>query len=319
MDVEIPVIISQAEIKAMLEMPAVLKIVEEAFAASGRGTVQMPPKMYLNFPKYNGDLRIMPTYMEELDIAGTKIVNVHPDNPQKGLPTVMANIFLNDPKTGALLAIMDGTFITNLRTGAAGGVAAKYLARKNSKIIGMVGAGAQAESQLLALHCGFKIESVKVFDQNQAKAKSFAEKLSKQLKLDVVAVATVQEAAIADIICTTTPSRQPIVMKEWIRPGTHINAIGSDAAGKEELDPGILKMAKIVVDNWAQASHSGEINVPFSKGLIKQADIYAELGEIVVGKKAGRISDDEITIFDSTGLAIQDISTAKYVYDKLAA
>jgi alanine dehydrogenase len=254
--------------------------------------------------------------MEGLDIAGTKIVSVHPDNSQKGLPTVMATIFLNDPKTGALIAIMDGTYITNLRTGAAGGIAAKYLARKNSKVIGLVGTGAQAETQLLALQCGFKIESVKVFDQNQAKAKSFAEKMSKQLGIDVIVASSVQDVAEADIVCTTTPSREPIVMKEWIKPGTHINAMGADAAGKEELDPGILKMAKIVVDSWAQASHSGDINIPFAKGLIKQSDIYAELGEIVVGKKPGRVNEEEITVFDSTGLAIQDISTAKYVYDK---
>jgi alanine dehydrogenase len=120
----------------------------------------------------------------------------------------------------------------------------------------------------------------------------------------------------ADIVCTVTPSRNPIVMKEWIKPGTHLNTIGADAPGKEELDPKILKSAKIVIDNWAQASHSGEINVPLSKGIISRDDIYAELGEIVVGKKSGRENDAEITIFDSTGLAIQDISCAKLAYDQ---
>jgi alanine dehydrogenase len=172
------------------------------------------------------------------------------------------------------------------------------------------------DQQLLALKYGFKIETIKVFDQNQTKAKELAARLARQWEIEVLPVASMQEAAAADIVCTTTPSREPIVKKEWIKPGTHINAIGADAAGKEELDPALLKAAKIVVDSWAQASHSGEINVPFSKGLIKQSDIYAELGEIVVGKKTGRTSNAEITIFDSTGLAIQDISVAKYVYDK---
>jgi alanine dehydrogenase len=325
--------ISHEKIKTLLDMPSVLNAVEAAFGSYARGKVQMPPKIYLDFKKYGGDLRIMPTYMEELGIAGTKIVNVHPQNQEKGLPTVMATIILNDPQTGALLAIMDGTYITNLRTGASGGIAAKYLARKNSKVIGLVGAGAQAETQLLALHSLFsarggvmtdgqgsvfsgKIEKVKVVGLNYEKTKQFAKRISEEMKLSVEAVSSIKEAVDADIICTTTPSYQPIVMKEWIKPGTHINAIGADAPGKEELDSEILKTAKIVIDNFAQASHSGEINVPLAKGIISKENIYAGLGEIIIGKKAGRESDDEITIFDSTGLAIQDISCAKLAYDK---
>jgi len=315
-NLQMPVLyLSQDEVKSFIDMPAVLKAVEAAFVAYAQGKTQMPAKLYLDFKKYSGDLRIMPAYLEDLDIAGTKIVNVHPQNPAKGLPTVMATIILNDPQTGALLAVMDGTYITNLRTGAAGGIAAKYLARKDSKIIGLVGAGAQAETQLLALQCLFKIEKVKVASLDFESSKRFAAKMSTAIKLPIEAVATIKEAVDADIVCTVTPSRSPIVAKKWIKPGTHINAIGADAAGKEELDPEILKSAKIVVDTWAQASHSGEINVPLAKGIIRQENIYAELGEVVAGKKAGREKAHEITVFDSTGLAIQDISVAKVVYD----
>jgi alanine dehydrogenase len=310
-------LISQEKIKSLLDMPAVIKAVEAAFFSYAQGKVQMPPKVYLDFKKYAGTLRIMPAYMEELEIAGTKIVNVHLKNQEKGLPTVMATIILNDPKTGALLAILDGTYITNLRTGAAGGVAAKYLARKNSKRVGLVGAGVQAETQLLALSFLFKIAAVKVFDSKREKAEQFAKRLSEKTKLPVEVAASIEEAVAADIVCTVTPSYQPIVRKEWIKPGTHINAIGADAPGKEELDPEILKTAKIVVDNFAQASHSGEINVPLAKGIIGQKNIYAELGEIIIGKKTDRESDNEITVFDSTGLAIQDISCARLVYDKV--
>jgi alanine dehydrogenase len=309
--------LSMAEIKALLDMPTTLTEVEAAFASLARGRAQMPPKVYLDFKKYNGDLRIMPTYLEEWDIAGTKIVNVHPGNASRGLPTVMATIILNDPKTGALLAVMDGTYITNMRTGAAGGIAAKYLARKDSKVVGLVGTGAQAEAQLLALHCLFKIEKVKAASLDYKMTGEFAKSMSKKTGLAIEAVKTIKEAVDADIVCTTTPSREPIVDRKWIKPGTHINAIGADAAGKEELDPAILQTAKIVIDNWAQASHSGEINVPLAKGLITKDNVYAELGEIIIGKKAGRENNEEITVFDSTGLAIQDICVAKYIFDRI--
>jgi hypothetical protein len=156
-----------------------------------------------------------------------------------------------------------------------------------------VGAGAQDETQLLVLQCLFsagggaafsgKIEKVKVASLDFESSKRFAAKMSAATKLPVEAVATIKEAVDADIVCTATPSRNPIVAKEWIKPGTHINAIGADAAGKEELDPEILKNAKIVIDNWAQASHSGEINVPLSKRIICRENVYAELGEIVAG------------------------------------
>jgi alanine dehydrogenase len=255
--------------------------------------------------------------VSKLGFGGVKIVNVHPKNPEKyKLPTVMATIILIEPETGKPVAIMDGTWITNMRTGAAGGIAAKYLARKNSKIVGMVGAGTQARTQLLALNEIFKIEEVRVCAKNLAECERFKEDV-KYLGLNILPKKNVEDAVKGcDILVTTTPVTQPIVKNEWISEGMHINAIGADAPGKEELEPEILKRAKIIVDDFEQAWHSGEINIPAAKGMISKADIYAELGDIIVGKKAGRESDEEITIFDSTGLAIQDLATATLVYKK---
>ena len=306
------------DVESLLDYSEVIKAVESAFREKGLGYVQMVPKPYLFFSEYNGDLRVMPAYMTRLAISGVKIVNVHPDNSEKyGLPTVMATIILVDPKTGKPMAVMDGTLITAWRTGAAGAVAAKYLARKDSKIMGIIGAGVQGRMQALFTSKVLDIEKIKIWDIRREKAEAYSKEMSEVLGMDVeVAEEPSNAVKDVDVLATCTPSRKPIVKAEWISSGMHINAIGADAPGKEELDPTVLKMAKIVIDDWEQSSHSGEINVPLSKGIISKENIYAELGEIVAGKKLGRVSDDEITIFDSTGLAIQDVATANLFYTK---
>lgn len=308
--------LNRTEVGSLLDMKGTLKVVEEAFRQHGMKKVQMPPKLYLHFKKHNGDLRIMPAFLEEQDITGVKIVNVHPDNPKLGLPTVMALVVLNSTETGAPIAIMDGTYLTDMRTGAAGGVAVKYIARKNSKTVGFVGTGNQARSQLLAINEVIDIEEIKVTSASEKQTLAFRNDMQKKVECDIIPKKSIKEVCDCDILITTTPSREPIVMNEWIADGTHINAIGADAAGKEELDPLILRRARIIVDDIPQASHSGEVNVPISKNLISVRDIIAELGEVIIGKKKARTNDADITIFDSTGLAIQDVATADMVYQK---
>jgi alanine dehydrogenase len=308
--------LDQSDVQSLLDMPSTLEAVENGFKQHGLNKVQMPSKSYLYFEKYNGDLRTMPVYMPEEDIAGVKIVNVHPDNPQKGLPTVMAIVLLNSTSTGAPLAVMDGSFLTDMRTGAAGGVASKYLARKDSHTVGMIGVGDQAHTQLLALSLVMDIHEVKMTCRNLSHCDRFEKDMSHMINCDFVKKDTIKDVCDCDILVTTTPVRAPIVKSKWIKEGTHINAIGADAKGKEELDPQLLLRATVVVDDVEQALHSGEINVPFSKGIITEKDICCELGEIVAGIYPGRQSDEEITIFDSTGLAVQDIATANMIYKK---
>ncbi|MCL7476326.1 MAG: alanine dehydrogenase [Methanosarcinales archaeon] len=306
--------LTKREVEELVNIYDVIPAVEVAFREHGLDRVQMPPKMYLNFKAHNGDLRAMPGYLEGPDIAGVKLVNVHPDNPARGLPTVMALMVLNSTETGAPLAVMDGTTLTDLRTGAAGGVAAKYLSRKDSKIVGMIGLGRQARTQLQALTAVRDIELVRIFDTSMNSMEAFKTDMELKTGIDIITCADTSQACNCDILVTTTPVTSPLVKAEWIKAGTHINAIGADAAGKEELDPMILKKAKVVVDAVAQASHSGEVNVPISKGIFSVEEIYAELGQVVSGKKPGRESDAEITVFDSTGLAIQDVVTADLIY-----
>jgi alanine dehydrogenase len=287
-----------------LDYHQVNEAVEAVFREHARGHVQMPPKLYITFD--HGDFRTMPAYVPALDMAGVKIVNVHPDNRVAGLPTVMALTVILDVATGIPKAIINATRLTDMRTGAAGAIAAKYLAPKKEVILGVIGSGKQAEAQVQAISQELTITGVKVWSREEKNARAFAERFR-----DFSAIPTsLEKACDADVVVTTTPSRKPLVMHEWIHEGTHINAIGADAPGKEELDPLILKRAKVFVDDRPQAIHSGEINVPIAKGLFHAHDIAGTLGEVVVGVK-GRRRPDEITVFDSTGLAIQDLAIGK--------
>lgn len=308
-------VLTGAEVMQVLNIDLALEAAREAFRAYGEGRVNMPPKSYL--PLRLGDFRAMygEIFLPGGHVCGLKWVNVHPGNPLQGLPTVMAKVVLNDPDTGLEWADMDGTYITNYRTGAAGGVAAEILARPEAATLGVIGAGAQARTQIAAIMKVRPIREIVICDCARARAHTLRDDVATLYPVPVRLAPDPRETALAsDILVTVTPSDTPLVMRDWVRPGTHINAIGADAQGKQELDPKILKDARIVVDDWAQASHSGEINVPLSRGEITPEMIYGSLGEVVAAKKPGRGSPDEITVFDSTGLIIQDLSLAFAVY-----
>jgi ornithine cyclodeaminase/alanine dehydrogenase len=246
------------------------------------------------------------------DSAGIKWVNVHARNRKRfGLPTVMAVYVLNDPANAFPLAIMDGTLLTSLRTGAAGAVASKYLAPSDPKTIGFIGCGVQAHT-LHGTHTvlfeGF--ESL-AYDRNEATARTFADEVGAR-------TASLEEAAGADIVCTATPSRKPFVRAEWIRAGAHINAMGADAPGKQELETNLLKKAAVYIDDVHQATGSGEINVPLAARNFGVDEIAGTLGEVVAGVLP-KPDAATTTIFDSTGLAIQDVALARGIYDAAKA
>jgi alanine dehydrogenase len=311
-------LLKQSEIKGLIGMDEVIESVETAYSVHATRKVQMPAKKYLFFKKYNGDLRIMPAFIKSMDEAGVKCVNVHPDNPLKNnLPTVMGLIELFDPKSGFPLSVMDGTWITNMRTGAAAGVGTKYLARKDSNTLGIIGAGKQAFTQLMALREVMDIEHAKVYCRTCSSRENFAKMAKDRFGINIKAVETAEEAVKdADVVVTVTPANKPVLKTEWIKEGTHINAMGADAPGKQELESGILKKSKIFIDCWEQARHSGEINVPVDEGIITRDSITAKIGDVITGKAKGRVSDEDITIFDSTGLAVQDVVTAWKIYEK---
>lgn len=310
--------LTQKDVESVLDMKGAIEAVEDGFREMGLGRVEMPARVYLHFEKYNGVFIAMPAYIMGLDAAGLKVVTVHPGNPERyGLPAVIATIILNDPKNGKPLAIMDGTYITALRTGAAGACGAKYLSRKDSKIAGIIGLGVQGRSQLMGLCEVRDIEKAKVFDILPAARRKYAEEMSGKLGIDIEAVDS-SEAAVrgVDIVVTCTPSPKPFLRGEWVEAGMHISAIGADTAAKRELDSSVVrKVDKLVVDFTDQALIVGDLAVPISEGVIRREDIYAELGEIVAGERRGREREEEITLFKATGLAIQDVGTAFKVYN----
>ncbi len=304
-------VLTHAQVVSLLSMSDAVDAVEGAFIAYAEGRALMPPKVYLSLDAFGGDFRAMPSYLPARSgaraLAGVKWVNSHPDNPVKrGLPSVMGIYVLSDPETALPLAIMDATVLTAARTGAAAAVASRVLAKKEPRSMGFVGSGVQARTMLSAHRAVYKQElEIIAADVNPQAAAAFAKEAGGR-------VGTVEEAAGCDIVNTSTPGRAPAVRKGWLKPGAHINAMGADAPGKQELDSDVLTGAKVVIDDHYQATHSGEINVPLSAGTYRESQIHASLGDVLTGKRPGR-SGDEITIFDSTGLAIQDVALAAVI------
>lgn len=291
--------------RALLKMEDALAAVESAFAAHGRGEAVNPPKLHLPLPGIEGFFGAMPALLA--GTAGIKWANSHPQNPvRRQLPAVMGLMILSDPETGYPLAVMDATHLTAVRTGAAGAVAARWLARPGAASVGLVGCGAVAAAMLQALRLCFPIQRLVLYDVSPEALERF------QSHSGGVA-GTLGEVAACDIVCTLTPSRRPILMREMIPPGTHLNAMGADAPGKQELEPAILADARLFVDDPAQAAESGEVNVPLHAGELRREQIAGTLGEVVAGLKEGRRANEQITVFDSTGLAVQDVAVARLV------
>ncbi|MGY5853734.1 MAG: ornithine cyclodeaminase family protein [Candidatus Thorarchaeota archaeon] len=308
-------ILSQDEVESCLPMEKAIHAVRDAYIAYANKRVQMAPVAHLDVRQYNGEVDIKSGYVEDFGLIGTKIATGFYDNHKLGLPPGVAVIVLMDLKTSMPLALMDGTYITACRTGAAGAVAASVLARNDSKIVGVVGAGTQARMQVLALREIFSLEEVRVWDKYENVSKKYAKEMPEILGFIVKQEDNIADVVSgADIIVTVTPSREALVMEEWIEKGVHINAIGADGPGKQELDPQIVKRAdKVVVDSMNQCRRIGEIQHALAEGLIQEKDVHAEIGQILIGEKVGRESGDEITLFDSTGIAAQDIAAAHVV------
>ncbi|MFN3421257.1 MAG: ornithine cyclodeaminase family protein [Armatimonadota bacterium] len=309
--------IREEQVKEMLLLTEAIEAVEAAFKDKAEGQVIMPPKLIVPLP--GGDFRAMPAYLPRQNIAGVKVVNSHPNNREKGLPAVMATLVVVEPETGFPLAVIEATYLTALRTAAAGALGTRTLANPNSRKLGVLGAGTQGRFQILSHKLTLpSLEEVLVWSLDEDLAWEVKRDLEPQLGVEIK-VCPDPETAVkeANVVVTTTPSRKPLVKNEWVSDGMHFTCIGADAPGKQELDPAILQRARIFLDDMAQGMESGEVNVPLSEGLLKPEQIVGELGEVLVGKKEGRRSGDEITVFSSTGLAIQDLACGAVILKKL--
>ena len=311
-------VLTDAQVGELVDYGEAIEVVEGAFRDFGHGRATMPSKVYLSFPRYKGDIRVMPAATGDR-YAGVKLVNSHEENPSRGLPAVVGTYLLFSQETGIPLCLMAATLLTAIRTGAASAVATRYMARSDARRLGLIGAGAQAAHQLRAIGRVRNIEEVVVWAPNADRERTAALVTRMQGEfpdLRIRVADSVVEAAGSDILCTTTPSRAPLFPAEALEEGAHINAVGADGPGKQELDPEILKAGYLVVDEMEQAVHGGEVNVALHTGVISAEQIAGTLPEVLIGAIPGRTSPEQITVFDSTGLAIQDIALAILVYER---
>ncbi|HZO96185.1 MAG TPA: hypothetical protein VFB42_02320 [Gaiellaceae bacterium] len=314
-------ILSRTDMMGLVTPAEYVGCVEQAYRMHGEGRFYMDPKGHIVLDRYPGEWEAMPSYIEEPEAAACKWVSIRERNRERfDLPTVFSILVYTHPETGFPLAICDGSYHTVMRTGASAAVSAKWLARPDSKVLAIVGAGHMAEGTIETCNEVFAWDEVRVWSRSQPTLDGFAAKYEGRFAFDL-RPSTDLESVVrgADVVVTVTPARGPIVMDEWIGPGTHVAAVGADKGGDQELDPRILRRARIFVDDIRQCRTDGEINVPLAEGLISEDDVAGEIGQVVTGKLAGRTSDEEVTVFDSTGIALQDSATVPLEYERALA
>jgi len=278
----------------------------------------MPARVSISIPKEAGWMGVMPAYSEELKALSTKIVTVFGQNASRNLPTIMATVFLCDPTTGELVAVMEGGYITALRTGGLGGLAARCLSRKDAHAVGIFGAGVQARTQLMALTEIRNITSVKIYDISKERAAAFVNEMRDKLEIEGEICSSAAEAVKdSDIIVTASTSREPVFDGDLVRPGTHINAFGSFKPDERELDSKTVMKSKVFVDlREAAFAEAGDVIIPIQEGKMKREHVLGEIGEVLIGSKRGRTSRMDITLFKSVGVGIQDCAAASLAYAK---
>jgi alanine dehydrogenase len=310
-------LLTRSDVAELLTIEDYIAAVEHTFKLHGEG--KTTPPGILGMHAKDGGFHIKAGLLElERTYFAAKVNANFPQNvKQFGLPLIQGVIVLCDGENGYPLALMDSIEITIQRTGAATAVAASYLARPNSKIVTICGCGNQGQISIRALTKVFPLENVFAWDADAARTERFATELSKELKINVEAVEDLAQAVSRSDICVTcTPSKRPFLKKEFVSSGTFIAAVGADSPEKQELEPSLIAGNKLIVDLLEQCASIGELHHAIESSLVTKEEVHAELGEVVAGVKSGRTSPDEIIIFDSTGMALQDVMTAALVYEK---
>lgn len=300
-------------VRRALPMEAAIEVMRQAFAALCEGRAVVPERIHLDVEPHDGVTLVMPALVEGEDEAlGVKVVSLFAGNQARGLARLQAIVLALEPDTGRPLAVLEGATLTALRTGAACGLASELLARPDAASVAILGAGVQARTQLEAVCCVRRIEAAWVFDVDGSRARAFADEMARLVR-DIRPVATPAEAVReADIVCAATTSATPVFADEGIRPGTHINAIGSFKPSVQEIPSATVVRSLVVVDSREAAlSETGDLLIPIGQGLMSADDIHAELGELVLGLKPGRTSDGQVTLYKSVGIAVQDAVAAK--------
>ena len=315
-------LLSREDIKKVFTMKDAIEADKKAFQLVVEGKCDAPLRTNIQAPKHEGCFLFMPAYVEEMDTASLKIINIFPHNIDNGIPSSPAQVLLIDGKTGIVIAVLDGTYVTQLRTGAASGAAFDVLARKDARIGALIGTGGQAATQLEAMLAARDIKEVRVFDLNYDRTKEFADRMQEELAsygAKIVAAKTSDEAVEgADLLITVTPSSKPVFDASKVKEGATISCVGAYQPHMQEMGPAILTRAsKIYFDSKeAVLSESGDILIPLEQGTITEEDFTGDLGNVIKGELAGRENEEEIIVFETVGVATQDLVAARTIYDK---
>ena len=315
-------ILTEADLRKVVRLDAeAVNCIEDAFRALATLPVAMPPILRLDIPEHRGEVDVKTAYVPGIDGFAIKISPGFFDNPKLGLPSLNGMMVQLSSKTGLVeTLLLDNGYLTDVRTAAAGAVAARQLSREDSAVAAIYGAGAQARLQLEALMLVRPISRARIWARDVAKANGVAAELSRSLGIDVSAVSDPRQAAAgADIIVTTTPSREPILMAEWLEGGQHVTAMGSDSEHKNEIDPAAFKRVVYVADSLSQTRRLGELHHAVAAGVVPEERQFAELGAVVAGKEQGRSSASDITLADLTGTGVQDTAIATLARDRARA
>ena len=310
-------ILNSEDVRKALPMKAVIDAMKLAYASLSCGKANVPLRTRLAMPLHDAVSIFMPAYVQtdETEALAIKVVSIFPNNTALGLPLIQAGVLALDPQTGSIIALLEGSTVTAIRTGAGSGAAIDILARQDSQVVAVFGAGAQGRTQLEAACTVRNISKVWVFDADRQRAEIFVKEMAGKgpIPQDVRVASTSQEAVSeADIICAATTSTTPVFMDQDVKPGTHISAIGSYTPEMQEIPAETILRAKVIVDSRsAVLAESGDLLKPIKDGLFNESHVFAELGEIVLGQKPGRQSNEEITYFKSVGVAVQDTMAAQ--------
>jgi alanine dehydrogenase len=315
MSLQPTLLLTRSDVESLLGLPECMEAVEEAFRLHGQGRT-LPPGI-LGVHVEDGGFHIKAGVLDQgRPLFAAKINANFPLNGERhGLPLIQGVIVLMDGESGRPLAVTDSTQITMLRTGAATGVAAKHLARRDATTVTICGCGIQGRISLRALREVRPLTRVFAYDIDEERAGRFAGEMSGESGIPVEATSDLESAVRRSAICVTcTPSREPLIHRSWVMPGSFIAAVGADNEHKQELDPELMAAGKVIADVLEQSATIGDLHHAIERGLMTRADVHAELGEVIAGKKAGRSSDEEIIIFDSTGMALQDVAAVVLTY-----
>ena len=311
-------LLSQSQVQALIDIDELIATLEQAHIQYSSGKAVMPVRLVVPLPQIQGRITSMPGFLNEDKALGMKVVTYFQDNPQRGLPAILATIMLFSAENGKMMAAMDGSYITAIRTACASAMATKVLANPSTPVLGILGAGVQARAHIQALSRVRKLTKIKIYSPSGTAAASIKKDMERAGGARIeVAENGADAVKNADLLVTVTTAKEPILEPQWLAPGMHINAVGSHRPNLREIDGATLACSKVVVDSReAIMAECGDILLALAENAISENTIYGEIGEVLAGTKSGRSSADEITLYKSVGIAIQDVATANLVYRK---